>query len=137
MNSGNFALVQEVSDHFFASFGATLCEGSLCDGAGRAGIQEGRGSNRLHMPLEEIAKAETVVLWGRNPHATSSHLLPLLEGKKLIVIDPIKTKAAKKADLHIQIKPFQGKVRYLGMIRASSYRYFLSQIEDFWPHFGI
>jgi len=103
--NGNFALMQEVSEHFFASYGAILTEGSLCDGAGHAGILEGRGSNRLHMPLEEIAKAETVVLWGRNPHATSSHLLPLLEGKKLIVIDPIKTKAAKKADLHIQIKP--------------------------------
>jgi len=102
--SGNFGLMQEVSDHFFASFGATLTDGSLCDGAGEAGILEGRGIN-INMPLEEIAKSEVVILWGRNPHTTNSHLLPILKDKKIIVIDPLKTKIAKQADLHIQIRP--------------------------------
>jgi anaerobic selenocysteine-containing dehydrogenase len=102
--SGNFALMQEVSDHFFASYGATLTEGSLCDGAGEAGIIEGRGSNK-NMPLSEIEKSDVVIFWGRNPHTTSSHLLPLIKDKKIIVIDPVKTKIAKMADLHIQIKP--------------------------------
>ena len=102
--SGNFGLMQEVSDHFFASFGATLTDGSLCDGAGEAGILEGRGTN-ITMPLEEIAKSDVVIIWGRNPHTTSSHLLPLIKNKKLIVIDPVKTKIAKMADLHIQIRP--------------------------------
>lgn len=102
--SGNFALMQEVSDHFFASYGATLTEGSLCDGAGEAGIIQGRGSNK-NMPISEIEKSEVVIFWGRNPHTTSSHLLPLIKDKKIIVIDPIKTKVAKMADLHLQIKP--------------------------------
>lgn len=102
--SGNFALMQEVTDHFFASYGATLTDGSLCDGAGEAGILQGRGSNK-NMPLFEIAKSEVVIIWGRNPHTTSSHLLPLLKGKTVIVIDPVATKIAKMADLYIQIKP--------------------------------
>ena len=102
--SGNFALMQEITDHFFASYGATLTDGSLCDGAGEAGIIEGRGSNK-NMPLSEIAKSEVVIFWGRNPHTTSSHLLPLIKDKTIIVIDPIKTKIAKMADIHIQIKP--------------------------------
>ncbi|MFA6195070.1 MAG: molybdopterin-dependent oxidoreductase [Sulfurimonas sp.] len=101
---GNFGLMQGVTDHFFALLGATLTEGSLCDSAGEAGIMMGRGSNK-NMPLNEIAKSEVVLLWGRNPHATSSHLLPLLKDKTIIVIDPIKTKIAKSADLYIQIKP--------------------------------
>lgn len=101
---GNFALMQEVTDHFFASFGATLIDGSLCDGAGEAGIIEGRGSN-LNMPLSEIQKSEVVIIWGRNPHTTSSHLLPIIKDKTIIVIDPVKTKIAKMASLHIQIKP--------------------------------
>ena len=100
----NFGLMQEVTDHFFAFFGATLTNGSLCDGAGEAGIIAGRGSN-LNMPLSEIQKSEVVIVWGRNPHATSSHLLPVIKDKTIIVIDPIKTKIAKMADLHIQIKP--------------------------------
>jgi len=102
--SGNFGLMQEVSDHFFASYGATLTDGTLCDGAGEAGIVEGRGSNK-NMPLSEIEKSEVVILWGRNPHHTSSHLLPLLKGKRVIVIDPLKTQSAKEAELHIQLKP--------------------------------
>ncbi|NPA60164.1 MAG: molybdopterin-dependent oxidoreductase [Epsilonproteobacteria bacterium] len=102
--SGNFALMQEVVDHFFASFGATLTEGSLCDSAGEAGIINGRGSNK-NMPLSEIQKSEVVIFWGRNPHTTSSHILPLIKDKTIIVIDPIRTKIAKMAKLHIQLKP--------------------------------
>jgi anaerobic selenocysteine-containing dehydrogenase len=102
--SGNFALMQEVTDHFFASFGATLTDGSLCDGAGEAGIIEGRGSNK-NISAIEISKSEVVIFWGRNPHTTSSHLLPLIKDKTIIVIDPIKTKIANMADIFVQIKP--------------------------------
>ena len=102
--SGNFALMQEVTDHFFANLGAVLTDGSLCDGAGEAGIVNGRGSNK-NMPLSEIAKSDVVIFWGRNPHVTSSHILPLLKDKKIIVIDPIETKIAQKADIFLQIKP--------------------------------
>jgi len=102
--SGNFALMQGVTDHFFASFGATLTDGSLCDGAGEAGIIEGRGSNK-NISAVEISKSEVVIFWGRNPHTTSSHLLPLIKDKTIIVIDPIKTKIANMADIFVQIKP--------------------------------
>jgi len=102
--NGNFGLMQEVTDHFFSSFGATLTDGNLCDGAGEFGIVAGRGSNK-NMPLSEIEKSEVVILWGRNPHTTSSHLLPILKDKTIIVIDPIQTEIAKKAKLHIQLKP--------------------------------
>ncbi len=102
--SGNFGLMQAVTDHFFASVGATLTEGSLCDGAGEAGVVEGRGANRV-LPPEQIEKSEVVVVWGRNIPVTNSHLLPMLKGKKLIVIDPVRTALAERADLHIQLKP--------------------------------
>lgn len=102
--NGNFGLMQDVTSHFFASYGATLTDGSLCDGAGEAGIIEGRGSNK-NMPLSEISKSDVVIIWGRNPHITNSHLLPVIKDKKIIVIDPVKTKIASSADLYIQIKP--------------------------------
>ncbi|MFA6137540.1 MAG: molybdopterin-dependent oxidoreductase [Sulfurimonas sp.] len=101
---GNFGLMQGVTDHFFASHGSILTDGSLCDGAGEAGVIAGRGSNK-NMPLSEIAKSEVVLFWGRNPHVTNSHILPLLQNKTIIVIDPVKTKIAKTAELYIQIKP--------------------------------
>ncbi|MEA1920279.1 MAG: molybdopterin-dependent oxidoreductase [Campylobacterota bacterium] len=101
---GNFGLMQGVTDHFFASHGAQLTKGSLCDGAGEAGILKGRGSNLLLTP-EQIAKSEVVIFWGRNPHVTNSHYLPMLKAKSVIVIDPVRTKMADQADFFVQIKP--------------------------------
>ena len=102
--SGNFAVMQEVSNLFMEKIGGYLTKGSLCDAAGDAGIQLGRGVNRS-LPLEQIAKADTVVVWGRNVTVTNAHIMPYLEGKKIVVIDPVKTEIAKKADLHLQITP--------------------------------
>jgi len=102
--SGNFGVMQDITDLLFDRIGGTLTEGTLCDGSGNAGIIEGRGINRT-LPLEQIENADTVVVWGRNPTVTNTHIMPLLEGKKIIVIDPVRTALAKKADLHIQIKP--------------------------------
>jgi len=103
-NSGNFGLIQGVMEHFFSSYGALLTDGSLCDGAGETGILEGRGTNK-NISLDEIKRTDVVIVWGRNPHITSTHILPLLKDKTIIVIDPVKTDIAKKAHLHIQLKP--------------------------------
>lgn len=102
--SGNIGLMQRSVEHFFAGYKAVGTSGSLCDGAGAAGIELGRGINYVLSP-QMIENSEVVVLWGRNPHVSHSHLLPFLQGKTLVVIDPVKTALAEKADLHIQIKP--------------------------------
>lgn len=102
--SGNVGLMQRSVEHFFAAMDATGTKGSLCDGAGEAGILLGRGVN-YPLSAQMIAESEVIVFWGRNPHTTHSHLLPFLNGKKIIVIDPIKTKIADQADLYVQIKP--------------------------------
>lgn len=102
--SGNFGVMQEITNLLFDKIGGTTTKGTLCDGAGDAGIIEGRGVNRI-LPPEQIAKADVVVIWGKNITVTASHLMPYLEGKKIVVIDPIKTAIAKKADIHLQIAP--------------------------------
>jgi len=102
--SGNMGVMQEVSNLFMEKIGGYLTKGSLCDAAGDAGIEIGRGVNRV-LPLEQIKEAETVVVWGRNVTVTNAHMMPFLEGKKIVVIDPVKTAIAKKADYHLQIQP--------------------------------
>jgi len=102
--SGNMGVMQEITNLIMERISGTLTHGSLCDGAGDAGIVEGRGVNK-NLPLEQIAKADTVVVWGRNVTVTNAHMMPFLEGKNLVVIDPVKTAIAKKADLHLQIQP--------------------------------
>ena len=102
--SGNMGVMQEVTNLFIEQVEGTLTKGSLCDGAGNAGILNGRGVNKT-LPLEQIAQADTVVVWGRNVTVTNAHIMPYLEGKKIVVIDPVKTAIAKKADFHLQIQP--------------------------------
>ena len=102
--SGNFGVMQEITNLLFSAIGGTTTKGSLCDGAGDAGIIAGRGVNRI-LPYEQIKKSEVVVVWGKNITVTASHLMPYIEGKKLIVIDPIKTDIAKRANLFLQIAP--------------------------------
>ncbi|MDP3300356.1 MAG: molybdopterin-dependent oxidoreductase [Sulfuricurvum sp.] len=102
--SGNIGLMQRSMDHFFTLMGATGTRGSLCDGAGEAGIIAGRGVNHVLSP-QMINASEVVIVWGRNPHVTHSHLLGSLKNKTIIVIDPLQTQLAKTADIHVQIKP--------------------------------
>ncbi len=123
--SGNFGMMQDITSLFFHEYGADFTKGSLCDGAGEAGIIEGRGES-LHLPPSQIAKSEVVVIWGRNVSVTNSHLMPILKDKIVIVIDPRKTEIAKKADIHIQIKP--RKDLYLAVL-LSRFVY-MQQLED-------
>lgn len=113
--SGNIALMQDVTEHFFAEYGSYSTNGSLCDGAGQVAIKEARGFNQVIAP-EEIEKSEVVIFWGRNPHTTNSHILPFIKGKKIIVIDPVETQIAKEADFHLQIRP-RGDL-YLALLLA-------------------
>ncbi len=102
--SGNFGVMQEITNLLFKAIDGTTTKGSLCDGAGDAGIIAGRGVNRI-LPPEQIKKSEVVVVWGKNITVTASHLMPYIEGKKIVVIDPIETPIAKRADLFLQIAP--------------------------------
>jgi anaerobic selenocysteine-containing dehydrogenase len=140
--SGNMGVMQEITDLFMERIGGTLTKGSLCDGAGDAGIEVGRGVNRI-LPLEQIAKADTIVVWGRNVTVTNTHILPWIEGKKLVVIDPVKTAIAKQADLHLQIQPRTDYylaimlARFIFMENSENTEWmdeFASEYEDFYDY---
>ncbi len=117
--------MQDITNLLIEKVGGCLTKGSLCDGAGDAGITEGRGVN-LTLPPEQIEKSEVVVVWGRDITVTNRHILPFIEGKKLIVIDPVKTKIAKKADLHVQLAPRSDL--YLAILLARFI--FLEELHD-------
>jgi len=111
--SGNLGLMQGVTKLFFAKHGAVIAKGSLCDEGGGFGVEEGRGLNLTLSPLH-VKEADVVVLWGRNPTVTNTHMLPALQGKTLIVIDPVAIMPS--AQLHLPIRP-RGDV-YLALLLA-------------------
>ena len=102
--NGHFGLMQNVTKEFFSRYGSTFTRGNLCDSGGEAGIIEGREVNYF-LPIEEIKKSNVVVVWGRNIETTNSHMMDIIKNKILIVIDPVRTSLAEKADVYIQCKP--------------------------------
>jgi len=126
--SGNLGVMQDVTNLFIEKVGGSLTYGSLCDGAGEAGIMLSRGINRT-LPLDQIAKADTVVVWGRNLTVTNAHMMPFIEGKKLVVIDPVKTPIAQKADLYMQIEP---RMDYYVAILLARFVFMEDSQDDTW-----
>ena len=99
-----------MSLRFFHKLGATmLFRGSLCGlvrneaWAGTYGAAPGIGP-------EACAGAKLNVVWGNNATVTNVHLVRQIrmakrKGGRLVVVDPLRTKIAEQADLHLAIKP--------------------------------
>ena len=102
--SGNLGVMQNSTKNFFTQYGSTLTKGSLCDGAGGAGIEAGR-QNVINPPIQKLIDADIIVVWGRNFSVTSSHMYNLVKNKTFVTIDPICTDIAKKSKIHMQINP--------------------------------
>ena len=102
--SGNMGVLQNIPKIFFEKIGATFASGSLCDNAGDAGINMGRGSN-INPDIDELLNSDVVIVWGRNLTVTSRHIYNLIKDKRFITIDPYKTKIAKLSKLYLQIPP--------------------------------
>ena len=59
---------------------------------------------------QDYPHAKLIILWGVNPSASGIHLVPYVKeaqaaGATLVVIDPRTTSLAKRADLHLAVRP--------------------------------
>lgn len=98
-----------LATRFFRRLGASNLARTLCASATGA-AQRGLYGVVPGVALEDYAHARLIVLWGVNPSATSIHLVPVIEraiaaGAKLVVIDPRRTPLARRADLHLAVRP--------------------------------
>jgi len=102
--SGNLGIMQNITKLFFERFGATFAVGSSCDGKGEEGIIRAIGDTPI-LTTDKLNKAKNIIIWGRNPYITNTHLIPFLKDKKIITIDVRYTDTAKHSDTFYQIKP--------------------------------
>ncbi len=98
-----------LATRFFRRLGASTLDRTFCAAATTAATR-GLYGVMPGVALEDYGHANLVVLWGVNPSATSIHLVPVIErarerGAKLIVVDPRATPLAKRADLHLAVRP--------------------------------
>lgn len=98
-----------LADRFFRRLGASRLARTFCAAATGAAVR-GLYGKSPGVALEDYVHAKLIVLWGVNPSATSIHLVPIIDearrrGAKLVVVDPRKTPLAKRADLHLPVRP--------------------------------
>lgn len=120
--SGNFNILNYASEGMLSSIGyTTRAQGTPCDPAGSDAQAFDMGVAYNSDP-EHFLDADYIILWGANPAWTSAHSMYFIEqakekGTKLVVIDPLITQTASKADEYIQIKASTDGALALGMIR--------------------
>ncbi|MDP4160709.1 MAG: molybdopterin-dependent oxidoreductase [Bacillota bacterium] len=120
--SGNFGILHYGADGTMSSIGyTTRALGTPCWPAGIDAQTYDFGTLYSNDP-EDMVNAKYLILWGQNAAWTAVHSIPFINkarerGTKLVVIDPIETSTASKADLYIQIKPSTDGALALGMAR--------------------
>ena len=98
-----------LTPHLFARLGAPEILHTICAATYGAAWDQMFGE-MLSIDTLDVVDAKLVVVWGANPAASGTHLLPLLAkvqkaGGKLVVIDPRETGTAARSDLHLAIRP--------------------------------
>jgi anaerobic selenocysteine-containing dehydrogenase len=98
-----------VGDPFFNKLGATISERTYCDSGACTAYTMTIGATAGVDP-ESLVHSRYIVIWACNMISTNLHLWPYVaeaqrRGAKVVVIDPMRHRTAKRADWHIPIRP--------------------------------
>lgn len=108
--SGMSGLTNDIGASFWKAFGgATTTYGNLCWPAGLEAVRLTMGSVKHNVPWD-LENAGTIVIWGKNPAETNIQEIAFIarakeKGCKVVVIDPLRTPTADKADILYSPKP--------------------------------
>ena len=120
--SGNFGITNYGVEGLMSSLGyTTRFAGTPCWPAGIDAQSYDLGDMWCNDP-EDMVKAKYIIVWGANPAWCSMHSVKFLyeaqeRGAKLVVVDPLFTQTASKADVYWQVKTGADGALALGMAR--------------------
>ena len=105
---------------FFHRLGASRLDRTICSATGTAALNLTLGQRTGTEPAQ-FAHSRCIIAWGASILATNVHLWPFIvearrAGAKLYVIDPLPTKTAQLADVHLAINPGSDTALALGMM---------------------
>ena len=98
-----------MTEALFAALGSTIVEHTICAHTVGAAWESVFGNMSSADPLD-VVNARLVIIWGANPTVSNTHFPPLVQraidaGARVVVIDPRRTAMAKRADLHLAVRP--------------------------------
>lgn len=111
-----------VGARLWNTLGASHHEPTICHHAGSHGTAYTMGS-RHGLDPEAFAHARLIVIWGANPLTTHNHVWRFISqareaGAHLVVIDPVRSRTAARADEHISIVPGTDAALALGLLNV-------------------
>ncbi|HBY94385.1 MAG TPA: molybdopterin oxidoreductase [Chloroflexi bacterium] len=111
-----------MSERVWNKMGASRLARTICSAAGAAGYTATLGRAGGTDP-EAFPDARLILVWGSNPVTSHVHLVPFLDEARrhsamLIVIDPRRTRTARRADWHIQPRPGSDAALALAMMQV-------------------
>lgn len=122
--SGTLGLIQNGSmDHrFFHRLGASQLDRTICASCGTEALNQTIGW-RVGPDPTTFRYAKHIILWGTNTLTSNVHLWPFIReareaGAKLVVIDPVRTRTAERADQWIPVRPGADAALALGMMHV-------------------
>src|SRR5215831_12367620 len=124
--SGTMGMLQGVAGagrRLWNVLGASQHVMTICTIAGGVGTGYTLGDNRVGMDPETLRFSRLIILWGSNTLTTNHHLWRSIatarrNGAALVVIDPIRTRTADAADLHLAPVPGTDAALALGLLNV-------------------
>lgn len=107
--SNGFVTQGTADARLFDRLGACRLDRTLC-AAPSSAASAGLYGNMPGVDYSDYEHASLIVLWGANPTASGIHLVPHIQraqarGAKLVVLDPRRHRLARRADLHLPVRP--------------------------------
>jgi anaerobic selenocysteine-containing dehydrogenase len=122
--AGTMGLAQgwSLDQRFFSRLGATKLERTICGNTGWAGLEKTMGTGTGMLP-EDLLHSRIIIMWGGNPVVTNPHGWPFVEqaraaGARLVVIDPLRSPTAARADWHLRPRPGTDPALALGVMHV-------------------
>ena len=96
-------------DSFFNKLGASIGERTFCNATASRAFRMVAGPSGGVDP-ESFAQADVIIMWGINMLSTSMHhsrfvIEAINAGATFVVVDPVRTRTARRANVHLQPKP--------------------------------
>ncbi|MDP7641102.1 MAG: molybdopterin-dependent oxidoreductase [Alphaproteobacteria bacterium] len=109
-------------DAFFNRLGSSITERTFCGSGAATGFYMTLGE-ASGMDPESFAQSKYIVIWACNSISTNLHHWPFIaeaqrNGAKVVVIDPLRSRTAKKADWHLAIRPGTDAALALAMMHV-------------------
>ncbi|MER7132013.1 molybdopterin-containing oxidoreductase family protein [Streptosporangium saharense] len=107
---------------FWNVLGASRHFLNICSTAGNTGLRLTNGTAG-GMDPETFALSRLILLWGTNTLTSGHHLWRFIQearaaGAHIVAIDPIRTRTAEQADVHLPIRPGTDAALALGLLNV-------------------